>query len=48
MFWGHVITVDGTLKKGPLTLIYRADNNRLQEEASTMCELPKHSNMEKI
>jgi hypothetical protein len=38
MFWGHVITVDGTLKKAPLTLIYRADNNRLQEEASIMCE----------
>ena len=38
MFWGHVIIVDGTLKKAPLTLIYRADNNRLQEEASTMCE----------
>lgn len=38
MFWGHVITVDGTLKKASLTLIYRADNNRLQEEASIMCE----------
>ncbi len=38
MFWGHVITVDGTLKKGPVDAEYRADNNRLQEEASIMCE----------
>ena len=28
MFWGHVITVDGTLKKAPLTLIYRDKQRR--------------------
>ena len=28
LFWGHVITVDGTLKKAPLTLIYRDKQRR--------------------
>ena len=37
MFWGHVITVDGTLKKGAVDADIQGQLSRLQE-ASIMCE----------